>query len=302
MATNASPFVVNIVDLQNIATGITGSSKDSLLAKAQSDIGNIQEMVNYQTKTLSADIITNFTSGHAIDVMANLNLSNASLYSNSNVVTLSTSPASNVTLSTIGGKNTHVDISNLANTITFITAGTQGLQINSSGVATFASNVYIGGTLFINGLVHSSDKELKTDIRPFSTSLNDVLKLESCNFTWKSNGKSDIGFVAQDVQAVWPELTERDPNGSLGVAYSRFVPLLLESIRELNKKVTDLETMKGIVDNINSRLLHLESLENLESIHQLDEIVVKLENHIGLMDGLSDKTSNLNNGSTGGNE
>lgn len=309
MATNASPFIVNIVDLQNIATGISGTSRDSLLAQAQLDIGNLQEMINYQTKTLSADVITSFTPGNAIDVMANLNLSNASLYSNSNVVTLSTSPASNVSLSTIGGTRTNISISNLANTISFVTAGTQGLQINSSGVATFANDVYVGGTLFVGALVHSSDKALKTDIRPFSTSLNDVLKLEPYNFKWKSNGKSDIGFMAQDVQAVWPELTELGPNGSVGVAYSRFVPLLLESIRELNNRVTDLESMKesiseikDFMNNINSRLLHIESLENLESIHQLDEIVVKLENHLDRTDGLSDQLTNLTNGSTGGNE
>ena len=71
--------------------------------------------------------------------------------------------------------------------------------------------------------------------------MNDVLKLESRQFNWKSSGEPDIGFIAQEVQEVWPQLVETDPNGSLGLAYSRFIPLLLESIRELNTRLTKLE-------------------------------------------------------------
>lgn len=282
MATNASPFIVNIVELQNIATSVTGTSDTSLLSKAQSDIANLQLMVDFQTKTISTDIINSFTQGQAIDVMANLNLSNASLYSNSNVVSLNTSgttASSAATISTIGGTNTKLVIDNLANTISFITAGTQSFQMNSSSIASFTSDVYVGGNLFVNSLIHTSDKELKNDIKPFSTSVNDVLKLESKQFTWKSNNSADIGFIAQEVQAVWPELTQVGPSGSIGIAYSRMFPLLIESIRELN-----------------NRILYLESLQNLENIENLDNIVLKLESH------LRDTPAILDNGSTGGNE
>lgn len=263
MATNSSPFIVNIIDLQNIVTGISGISQASQLAQAQSDIADLQNMVDFQTRTISTDVITSYTAGKTIDVLADLNLSNASLYSNSNVVTLNTSGSSISTLSTIGGINTQVAINNLANTITFVTAGTQSFQMNSSGIASFSSNVYVRGTLFVSGLVHSSDKYLKTDINPFSTSVNDVLKLESQTFKWAETGTPDIGFIAQDVQAAWPELVEVAPDGSMGIAYSRFVPLLLESIRELN-----------------GRLSYLESLQNLDKIDELDTLVVKLENHL----------------------
>jgi hypothetical protein len=262
MATNASPFIVNIVELQNIATGIKGTSKDALLEQAQLYIANLQQIVDFQGKAISVDVINSFTQGGTIDVMANLNLSNASLYSNSNIISLNTgtTTTSSTSLSTIGGSSTHINVNNLANTITFTTAGTQSFQVNSSGLASFASDVTVGGTLYVNGFVNSSDKQLKSNIVTFSTSIDDVLKLQPCHFTWKSTGKSDIGFIAQDVQSVWPELTEVDPNGSLGIAYSRFVPLLLESIRELNDRV------------------------------------ITLENH------LRNQETILNNGSTGGNE
>lgn len=321
MATNASPFIVNIVDLQNIATGISGTSKDSLLAQAQSDIANLQQIVNFENKSISIDTINSYTQGRTIDVMASLNLSNASLYTNSNAVILTTSTvtASNVSLTTIGDSSTQVNVNNLANTISFVTAGTRSFQMNSSGVGYFTSDVYIGGTIYVNGIVNSSDKELKIDFVPFSTSLDRVLQLQPYNFNWKVTGKPDIGFVAQDVQAVWPELTERDPNGSLGIAYSRFIPLLLEGIRDLNEnvkrlnrkqspiegKVSSLEKDLSKLDEIYERVRNLENIvddtlfsleDKMNSLHEFHNRISSLENH------LRSQTSNLSNGSIRGNE
>jgi len=274
MATNASPFIVNIVDLQNIATGISGTSKDSQLAQAQSDIANLQQIVDFQGRSISVDTINSFTQGKTIDVMANLNLSNASLYSNSNAITLTTGKtiASNVSLSTIGGSSTHVSVNNLANTISFVTAGTQSFQMNSTRVAYFTNDVHIQGTVYVNGIINSSDKELKTNFVPFSRPLAHILQLQPYQFIWKATGKPDIGFVAQDVEAILPELTERDPTGSIGIAYSRFIPLLLEGIRGLNNTVEQLK----------------------RKVHDLE--CVALENH------LRNEVTNLNNGSTGGDE
>jgi hypothetical protein len=245
MATNASPFVVNIVDLQNIATGISGSSKDSQLAKIQSDIGNIQEMVNYDTKTLSADIFTSFTPGQTIDVMASLNLSNASLYTNSNQVTLNTSTTTNgppTQINSLGGSVTGITVNTLPQTISFITAGTQSLLMNASGNAIFSNNVYIGGNVYVTNIIQTSDIELKNTIEPFTTTVDDVLKLTPYTFKWLTNGACDLGFIAQDVKESWSTLTETHPDGTLGIVYSRFVPLLIESIRELNNRIIALES------------------------------------------------------------
>lgn len=95
MATNASPFIVNIVPLQNIPTNILGTNDVTLL---QTQLANIQTMVNTSNHTIYADAFSNFTSGNpAIDIYANLNLSNAALYSNSNIVTFNTSGSSSGT-------------------------------------------------------------------------------------------------------------------------------------------------------------------------------------------------------------
>ena len=88
MATNASPFIVNIVPLQNLASDIRGTTDVSVL---QAQVANLQTMVDTTNHILYADTLSNFTPGRAIDIVADLNLSNANLYTNSNLVILNTS-------------------------------------------------------------------------------------------------------------------------------------------------------------------------------------------------------------------
>jgi len=50
MATNANPYVVNIVPLSGIATGLTSSSDTAgQITAIQANVANLQSMVNYET-------------------------------------------------------------------------------------------------------------------------------------------------------------------------------------------------------------------------------------------------------------
>ena len=84
MATNANQYVVNLVDLQNIATSITGNASNQAITQLQADVGNLQQMVNYNTKTVSTDTLTEFTQGHGINVISEL--TTTSITSNTDTV------------------------------------------------------------------------------------------------------------------------------------------------------------------------------------------------------------------------
>ena len=229
MATNANPFIVNLVDLQNINTSITGVNT---LLQLQTDVANIQEMVQFTTKTLAADTITNFTEGQQVQIQG---VSNIPTFSNS---------------------ATGIDVQ--PNSISFTVTGNTNLQLDPTGMLQFTSSptyfstgvniagwLYVSESAFVKNLYQTSDRSFKTDIEPFFTTVNDVLRLEPRKFAWKETGEQDLGFIAQDVQDVWPSLTIRNPqDGSLGLSYSRFIPLLLESIRELNGRVSTLEGLR----------------------------------------------------------
>jgi hypothetical protein len=91
--------------------------------------------------------------------------------------------------------------------------------------------------LLISGkLVFSSGRRLKKDIEPLKASLDKVLQLKGVTFRWKAGedrGKGkNIGFIAQDVEKVAPELVYTVAEGHKSLSYDRFLPLLVEAIKE----------------------------------------------------------------------
>ena len=90
-----------------------------------------------------------------------------------------------------------------------------------------------------------SDINLKENIKPIENALDKVEKLQGITFNWKEPGlanlNEDIGFIAQDVQKVLPELVRKNENGKLSLRHQGIVPVLLEAIKELSDKVKALE-------------------------------------------------------------
>jgi hypothetical protein len=94
-----------------------------------------------------------------------------------------------------------------------------------------------------------SDERFKTNIHPLTGALEKVEQLQGVTFDWKedtdsfkiTNLKHDIGFIAQQVQEVLPDLVRADESGYLGLRERALIPLLVEAIKELNKKIEKLE-------------------------------------------------------------
>jgi hypothetical protein len=223
-----SPYIVNIVELQNVVTNVQGTNTAANIQSLQTAVENLQQMVLFDTKTIAVDVLSNFTASNSITVAANMNFSNATLFSNGTEAYLNTGTSISATSgTTTAGSFSTLSVSSL------ISLGANISTISVSSLfATYA---------FIENLYQPSDQLLKTKLETFSTTVTDVLQLQPKRFEWRASGKADFGFIAQEVQLVWPELVSRDPRGSLNLEYSKFVPLLLESIRELKARVEVLE-------------------------------------------------------------
>lgn len=57
--------------------------------------------------------------------------------------------------------------------------------------------------------------------------------------------KTHFGFIAQELQQVYPELVYENDNGTLSVCYVELIPILVQSIKELNAKVEALQETNG---------------------------------------------------------
>ena len=95
---------------------------------------------------------------------------------------------------------------------------------------------------------------LKENITPLQNVLDRVLQLNGVNFTWRSDDthSPDIGFIAQDVQKIFPELVVEDKNdGMLSVKYMNMTAVLTEAIKELHKELEEakkeIEELKSII-------------------------------------------------------
>lgn len=114
-------------------------------------------------------------------------------------------------------------------------------------MGTDGSNYYGGlaaGRLWSStGALSGSDATMKTDIRPVDpTDRAKFDQLVARKFRWRNQpkGRSQYGFVAQEVQKVLPEVVSRGPNGKLAMDYQQIVPLLVEEVQSLKEEVREL--------------------------------------------------------------
>jgi hypothetical protein len=97
-----------------------------------------------------------------------------------------------------------------------------------------------------------SDGRLKTNVLTIDNSLELLLKLEPVEFDWKEITPEykyfvekgithSVGFIAQQVKTVIPEIVHMRPNGYYTVDYPRVNALLVEGIKEQQVFIEDLE-------------------------------------------------------------
>jgi len=143
------------------------------------------------------------------------------------------------------------------------TVGTLFLNFNSSGDV---SVVRGGGNFVVNTtVVHGSDRRLKKNITTLDGALDKVLNLRGVSFEWKKvEGRMShppkgiqIGVVAQEVEAVVPELVKTDAEGYKSVAYANITALLIEAVKA---QQTTIDVQQAQMEALRSRVDTLESL------------------------------------------
>ncbi|WP_413568286.1 tail fiber domain-containing protein [Bdellovibrio sp. HCB117] len=103
-------------------------------------------------------------------------------------------------------------------------AGTTLLSITSAG------NGWLKGTL-----TQASDVRLKKDIQTMPEELNKILQIRPVTYHWKEESRSkdkQIGFIAQEVEKIYPELVQNNRDGNKSVAYSNFVAPIIKALQE----------------------------------------------------------------------
>jgi hypothetical protein len=159
--------------------------------------------------------------------------------------------AGNVLVSNGSGAPTYNNTLTLTSTL----GSTSSITSNALYVA---GGVGIGRTLYVIGDVYSageitayySDDRLKNRLEDITDALGKVKSLSGFYYTPNETAlkfgykdKRQVGVSAQDTQKVLPEIVTTAPVSAdyLTVQYEKFIPLLIEAIKELSAEVEELK-------------------------------------------------------------
>ena len=94
------------------------------------------------------------------------------------------------------------------------------------------------------GLENVSDRKLKRDIVTTEYGITELLNLEVVDFKWKSSGESSTGFIAQQVEEVYPQVVSKPskPEIPYSMNYAGLSPLIVKAIQDQNKIIEDLKS------------------------------------------------------------
>jgi hypothetical protein len=104
--------------------------------------------------------------------------------------------------------------------------------------------------LVLGSINNPSDITLKDNIEPIN--LDDFNKLNPVSFTFKDDerNKKHYGFIAQELETVYPELVTNTEIGFKAVNYIEIIPILLSQMKnmqmEIDKLKEDIHKMKNV--------------------------------------------------------
>lgn len=144
-----------------------------------------------------------------------------------------------------GGRD--IDTIGSANQVLFKDANNKAA--GSTNLTFNGTNLICGGTVTAN-----SDKKLKKNIKQIDNALEKTLSLRGVEFDFVNRNESSIGFIAQEVEKVVPQLVfgGDSDNEMKSIAYQNFVALLVEAIKEQQSEILHLkQEISDIKNNLN---------------------------------------------------
>ena len=166
----------------------------------------------------------------------------------------------------------------LLSSISTISVGTGDLQVagNAAIGGNLESNIKlrVHGRLKSSGIEELSDKRWKKDVEEIENALEKVLAMNGVYYNWRKDefpdqgfdDKRQAGFIAQDMESVFPEVVNTDDKGFKSVMYGHVVPLLVEAIKDLENQL-----------NEKSELINSQSKE----IKDIKASLNKIQNQLG---------------------
>jgi hypothetical protein len=107
---------------------------------------------------------------------------------------------------------------------------------------TITGNVTVNGTLTVTDFVETSSIRFKENVVPLQNAFETISQLQGVSYDWKVSGKKDIGFIAEEVEKVLPEIVDKTSEGEVeGMNYGRLTALLVEVVKSQQAQIDELK-------------------------------------------------------------
>jgi hypothetical protein len=148
------------------------------------------------------------------------------------------STASSVTIEATGSGS---DITLDANDDVVIYFGAQNMYFDAG-----ASEVRLSCRMEATEFEATSDINLKENIELLTDPLGKLSGISGYSYNFKGTGKASYGVIAQEVEEVLPDAVSTNAVGTKSVNYNAIVALLVETIKEQEKRIAALEEKVGV--------------------------------------------------------
>jgi len=129
---------------------------------------------------------------------------------------------------------------------TVVTTGaTASNTIDVGTTAAKFKDAHFYGTVNAANFNTTSDATLKTNVETLTGSLDAVKAMRGVSYDWIESGNSEVGVIAQEVEAIVPDVVSTDDQGIKSVKYGNLVGVLIEAIKEQQAQIDELKAKLG---------------------------------------------------------
>jgi len=129
-------------------------------------------------------------------------------------------------------------------------------SLNRVGIGTNnpSEKLEVNGNVTAAAYYYTSDIRLKDNVSFLENSLSKILKLEGISYTLQSTKEDKLGFSAQELQKIYPELVKEGSDGYLSIDGTGLIAPLVEAIKEqqvmIESQQKEINELKNIINNL----------------------------------------------------
>lgn len=121
------------------------------------------------------------------------------------------------------------------------------------GIGTLTPGValdVVGDIQFTGTIADVSDRRLKSDIAPLPPQLVKIERLAPVSFTMKADParRTELGLIAQDVEAIYPDLVSTNPNGTKAMNYQGLIAPMIAAMKEQQRQIQALQARLDAIE------------------------------------------------------